>query len=625
MKNNLLTNEQEIEKTLYYCEEFNEGQFYDEIKKNLNIYDEDLFKGNENNIQTINSILILKSSLSKLIDENKQILKIYDNEIQFSLDTWDFTKNWIPGLRKSAFIISFKLNSKKQISLFIIMLKCYCIYNMGIYDRADGWVRTTKNVKSVLSKLTNIGCYSFDEITIDDIKRIETTNDVANQKLKSHLKSILNFYYLITGKEINKDIYLYLTKNNTASIKKQKENNKTKLISTKLYNAVYKMLIKVFSDESMPILERAVAGLNLILSQTGIRSSEVLILRYSDLVIYERGSIKSAYLNYRGTKSTKIGKNYTESSVFANNIVVSIINELKRFNFGVENINNYLLPSDNNEPLSEEKFRRITVKIFNYHKDEIFKETGGEYKILDYRDYRVYVTSELLSRGIPAILISKMHYQNAPSMVGYYGRPDHPIQEDILFSKNIIKEICEDKLTILGPKGKLDNQAIDKLVENNCKKSIDEIIEEAAGVLPIRSTKGGFCMKLHPVKECEGEYEIRNIMCAFGACPNRVHLYFNLKENLDKAISMNKILEYDISLDEDDNYRNETQKQAYLLNNILKDIIFQELNELDKELKRLGKDHILNKHPELEKIINDRDSVDNQIKLMKDNIRKVIK
>lgn len=594
--------------------------------KHLGMYEENI--NDKQNIKTpaVKGCLGLYEVLKETSSKANELIKIKSYNFNFSDDIWDASDRWMPGTEISNYRINFKLKAKTQVPEFIDFLKMYSIHNMYYFNnRTTTWIGMTKHAKTIFNKLANNGVDSIQSITIDDVKRLDNGNPTDFYDKKCKIRDIFDFYNLITGEEIDKDLYSFLLTNNLTELNKIAEKNKTKLISKKYHNAIVHVLRNTFEDKTEDIYVRGVAGLELIMTQTGIRSNEIRILRHEDLIILSRGKINAAYLNYRGTKSTTEDGEYTNASIVANETVVKTFNKLKSFKYERLNTNNYLVPGYNDEPLTESTFNSILDRIWNKNIEYLKENNNDEFKKPTYKEFRVYVSTEFENRGVSQTMIRKMFGQKAKAMDGYYSRSSHPIQENILFTRKILKEIIEDDLTILGSKGKLDNRVLNKLVERNCMKTIDEVIDVAAGVLPIRSTNGGFCMKLHPAKKCEVETEIDPIYCAYGVCPNRVHLYFHIGANFKKAQDMFESLKYDLELDEGNDPRNETQKQAYILNNLLKQIIEPELDELDKEINKQGAEKIISKHPELDYVINNRSEFNKQIKEMKEKINEVIK
>ena len=46
--------------------------------------------------------------------------------------------------------------------------------------------------------------------------------------------------------------------------------------------------------------------------------------------------------------------------------------------------------------------------------------------------------------------------------------------------------------------------------------------------MPIRQKNGGVCIKPAIGRPCSFDSETNDIYCAFGMCPNQIHIYYNL-------------------------------------------------------------------------------------------------
>ena len=167
----------------------------------------------------------------------------------------------------------------------------------------------------------------------------------------------------------------------------------------------------------------------------------------------------------------------------------------------------------------------------------------------------------------------------------------------------------------MEPNGPIDEKVLDDLVKKNCKASLEEVLDEAAGLFPIKSTRGGFCMRLHPVKECETDIELDPVFCSYDECPNRAHLYYNIAQNWPKAEEDFVVLKYNMEIVK----KNFSHNQAYILRNTLDIKIKPELKELEKQIE---KGDVVEKHPELEEIVDNLDDIKKKIVKMEVVIEK---
>ena len=237
--------------------------------------------------------------------------------------------------------------------------------------------------------------------------------------------------------------------------------------------------------------------------------------------------------------------------------------------------------------------------------------------------FRVYVASDYHARGVDDRTISYLLNHHSKEMWGYYVRDNHPIQEDIDFSKEIVSEIVQDHTKILGPKGDAYEKRIEDIILNhklNVQTDLDAVIDVVCGEMPIRAKFGGFCMKTNPDRDCWYDGVTNEFMCAYGCCPNHCHMYFMAPITLQKARDIMKAIEYNMACE----YVNAAEKEAYKLKACLDNELSLELQEVQRELEKHGRDWIISKHPETESVIDHIDSIFEDIEEWKTQIKQLI-
>ncbi|MCI7766617.1 MAG: hypothetical protein MSJ26_01355, partial [Oscillospiraceae bacterium] len=137
----------------------------------------------------------------------------------------------------------------------------------------------------------------------------------------------------------------------TVKIQADIEQNKTKLLPSSFYNKYTNLLYNAVFDENEIKYNRGYYGLLYIGTQTGLRASEIAILRVQDLEIISFRDKSIGVLHYRSTKSGN-GKNnvYDEGKTNANNKVIAVYEMLASL-FKEERITqkvDFLVPRDMN-------------------------------------------------------------------------------------------------------------------------------------------------------------------------------------------------------------------------------------------------------------------------------------
>ena len=260
---------------------------------------------------------------------------------------------------------------------------------------------------------------------------------------------------------------------------------------------------------------------------------------------------------------------------------------------------------------TKERSKLHKLNLTNQDFDNGGVELGQKVSYIRIMQFRVYVASDLHARGVDDRTISYLLNHRATAMWGYYVR-EHPIQEDIDFSREIIWEIVIDHTKILGPKGEVFEKRIESLIlehKLNVQKDIEAVINTVCGEMPIRAKVGGFCMQTNPDRDCRHDEVTDKIMCAYGCCPNHCHMYFMAPISLQKARAIVKIIEYNLVCE----YKNAAEKEANKLKACLDNELIIEIRELQREIDVHGVTWVIERHPETKLVIENMDSIFEEI------------
>lgn len=238
------------------------------------------------------------------------------------------------------------------------------------------------------------------------------------------------------------------------------------------------------------------------------------------------------------------------------------------------------------------------------------------------KQFRVYFASDLSERGVDHRTISYLLNHKTEDMWGYYVRPKHKVQEDIDFSKEVVKEIIQDNTKILGPKGEAIKEKIDGLIkENNFNvvEDFDAIIDLVCNEMPIRAKEGGFCIKSNPRRQCRHDAATDEFLCAYGCCPNHCHFYFAASITYQKCLNIKKCVDYNLEQE----YINQAQKELYKLEAIINQELSPEMIELENEINKKTSDKIKELHPDLTYLVDNLEKVKEEINLWKTQIQEM--
>ena len=567
-----------------------------------------------NSLSTQSNICMIQQTYLELA-QTKQEIVIGGVKIKFTDNEWDFTSKYMAG----KLITMYKYNFDNNYGLSdyqLTVLKLFVFYNITEY----GLHCSSNKIKflevlQVMMYMNEKNITLIEDLTLKDFKEYYDNLNIkytTMTKKRRRLKEFLVFYSFIATDVLTREMNNWFNNVDTDVINATIESGKTPLLPSAFYKKYTTLLYDDIVNTKIDKYTRGYYGLLYIGTQTGLRASELTLLRVQDLEIRTFKKMQIGILHYRSTKSGN-GKNrvYDNAQTNANQKVIKVYKVLEDlFNEERKKQNtDYLVPRDMDAQSNgrEKSVRRqLTSVVLNHescrfclkHSKELgiinspdvdsfdskikyeqkpaiglrplnFTEAGikkGDIVCFPtIRQFRVYVASELRERGVDDRTTAFLFNHHCFEMYGYYARPKHDIQEDIDFSKEIVKDIVKDETKILGPKGEAFTEKINQIIEDNnfnVEKDLDAIIDNVCKEVPIRAKNGGFCIKSNPRRQCRHDAETDEFMCAYGCCPNHCHMYFMLGVTYEKVDTLIKTYEYNLTA----GFKNASEKEAYKLN-----------------------------------------------------------
>lgn len=533
-------------------------------------------------------------------------LELYNVHFKFSDNYWDFSSAKEEHENATIFRFQFSINS----DFYKALLKVYVLNELllGNLHRPYLYFDLHNDIdflKYIERRLGN----DLEELTDKEVKEyIDSLNIslLSKYKKKTSIKKILEFYGLISEKNIDENIFTYLEMRDHQKMKSILKANKLKLLPYSIIHPLIGLLEKEYKNEKNINRARYLALLY-IASQCGIRPGELLILPYNCISSTKFHGKMLYQLHYLSTKDVR-GKGYSSHITIANDKVDEAVCFLKKhvgkYDFLGKGLKTTLL----NETLKSLINRNI--ELFN--RKELDKYGYNGYPIV--YQFRVYFATELRRRGFNDMYIAKLLGHNDEKMFGYYARAAETIQEDFEYSKHLITEVRHDDLKIMGTKGNIYEKRIKKFLEKGAirvEMSEEEILMQILNELPIRQKNGGFCIKPNSSRPCEmnNEEESDNLLCAYEICPNQCHVYYD-------CIYYNKIFCQEKDIIEANikgNFINAAQKELFKLKRILEDRLIPEIKELENEIDKKGRDAVETRHPDLKEIIDNLENIKKEI------------
>lgn len=579
--------------------------------------------------------------------------------INFNDNDWDFSSQYKPGKPPAYYMYHFQ--TEKPLSDYqIIVMKLFvmfCITEYGLHCGSNH--ARFSEVKRFMEYMRDNNIIVIEHLSLKDYKNFYDARNMQYStfvKCRRHIQDLLTFYSIIAKNVYTKELNQWFTDIDTDAINAGVENNKTPLLPSDFYKSFATELYNHVMDPQEDKQNRGYYGLLYIGTQTGLRASELTLLRVQDLEVRTFKDKAIGILHYRSTK-TGNGKNhiYDHGQTNANQKVISVYKTLESlFAQEREELKTDFLVIKRAHPNNNEYVERHQVlgatlqfictqfciehsqklKVLNlddpsdfcgqhivapekrfiplsvYEKAKLRKGDIVSYPTI--RQFRVYVASELRERGVDDRTTAFLLNHHCVEMYGYYARPKHSIQEDIDFSKEIVADIVRDGTKILGPKGDALTAKIDKIIEENnfnVEKDLDAIIDKVCNEMPIRAKNGGFCMKSNPRRECRHDAQTDEFMCAYGCCPNHCHMYFMLPISYEKVKTLLKTYEYNIQA----GFVNAAEKEAYKLNYAINSELLPELHETRNELTKRTAESIINSHPGMAVVIDRLDDIEKEV------------
>lgn len=143
----------------------------------------------------------------------------------------------------------------------------------------------------------------------------------------------------------------------------------------------------------------------------------------------------------------------------------------------------------------------------------------------------------------------------------------------------------------------------------NIERDIDEICKKLAERIPIRVKTGGVCIKSSRFRECAKDSATNEFYCAYGVCPNICTFYYMADISYRQA----KELVENIECNKSRGCIKQAQKSLNMLNTLLNQKLIPQIGQLKDSINKRGASSVIEKHPNMEYLIINLDSVEKEI------------
>ena len=502
--------------------------------------------------------------------------------------------------------------------------------------------------------LAGTGLYRIDGIDDSDVEKYFISLDISATtfvKRQSVIKEFLKLYDAEHKTEVlTPGIEELCKRMDPSKFKAIVKAARRKSIPDDFYNKLLSKLIHIMHDKNELSKKRGLAAMLVIDSQTGLRASELSLLEANSIEEVDIDGKIAKMIKYKIVKSVRGGNNeYINAITYINDIsfeAYKVATEVFSENRKNRNTNYLCCFPEAKLPVYTESYINFMKEVcIKYNKElgstnEKLKGTlSGEMSkssfildiarnnkelqatVNDFPDnqvfyyplvhqYRNTVVVGLLRRGVKLEFVRRYMGHLSEEMTAAYAESyDTDMQENLAVSESTLSTIISGEAKLLGPSADRLTAGINAWIEShqlNVATDMDEIIEGLEKVVPIRAKRGGVCIKGSKLTNaCSVDVQTDEFMCAVGLCSNICHFYFNA----DESYADYKEVMATYTFNKENGFTRQAEKEYTKVTYILRNRLGPEMVELVKEIKQIGEQEVLKRHPNLEEVLNNIEEI----------------
>lgn len=625
-----------------------------------NIYREEnnnLFEINENDISDQYS-KIKRISDTNIASQFKKIRQIplSNSILDYEDDTWDFSGyTLISGSHNKLFFHNVADDFKDILKNYILLL--ILRGNIKISSIRNKHVK----IRRFLNFINNKGINNISQLDSSDIKNFFESLEVKPGPYQGYIICVEDFLSLYDlenkTKVLSPDVQKIFERTQIAKvIKAEKKENRRYPIPDVYFDKLVQVLIRTMDDKEKSDLIRGVAAMLIIDSQTGLRASELSLLEANSVENIDVNNKMFRLLNFKIIKTAKGNNSYIKNVTYMNPLsykayeVLMEIFEENRKKFKTKLL---FCPKKNSLPVKPNIFIYYLKLFCILNADEVGaleqhnqvklvgKISGKSFllnsmkinsqntqRIDDYQlindeaiyyypivhQFRNTVVDRLYRAGVNLEFIRRyMGHLSSDMTASYASYRDNDIQENINFSKDILRTYLTGEAKILGNSGNQLMARIDEWMESNnlnVEDNLEDIIDKICGIVPIRAKHGGACIKgAKLVDACSLDSKTDEFFCASGVCPNICHFFFMINVTYSDFKAAVEIYKYN----KINGFTRQAEKELSKIKVLIEQRFKPELKELELEIKEKGEIHIVNRFPELKFIVDNLQEIKKEV------------
>ena len=559
-----------------------------------------------------------------------------DMKIRFEDDLWDF-RPYFKRNNSTSYVLHFEkypAEIKDYAKFFVLFLIA------GNSKISTANVRLQNCLSVINMVLEETGQTTIFTITSEQVIDAIDGEPRSAQTKYNLLFSVCRFFsFLENNYHMKTALDMDIIKSKTQKEKRIRDNmraeNKLPNIPEEYFQDIRNMAIRIMRDDAAEYNSRATAALLVILTDTGLRIGDLLALDIHALRTKNLSICHAVeFIHYSSEKPTPAHSELLEFDIFCTAICAEAFRLLldirKGFEFASDSDFLYVLNrtthSDDSLPIKHDRFYRIYRSLVEVNLaddcthdwgEAISPSSGKLYPtvyIPKTEQFRVHLCSYLYNeKHLPLVWIQRYMGHLSEAMLGYYVRPKNTYQEDVQRFGEVIKEIHNDHIRLLGgdDNGTEIAKRINEFLEIhkiNAKTNVQSIADAVGENIIIRAKTGGVCIKTS-LMPCSRDARSDELMCAYDLCPNLFHFYYMADISYGNFITMQQT----VKINQDNGHTRAAQKELNKLQNYLMRRLIPELDELDAEIQKNGVKTIIDRYPSLIDIISREDAIRKEI------------
>ncbi|MBQ3941301.1 MAG: site-specific integrase [Bacteroidales bacterium] len=557
--------------------------------------------------------------------------------VDFSSDIWDFRPLY-PGGPAERQRLNYSNLATPRLKRFVkFFMRFLYEEQMAKPSTLYNYLFRLQRITTFIIKDSQSAHDDIDLITTEDIfaactqkKLTSLDEDMKNSTRSGYFGICLSFWrYCIENCGMPFPVSLTALENwyKNYSVLTELEDNRIPDIPEEYYQAVLAKSLEVIRAEPKKYRysDVLVAAVQVILSQTGMRISDVLSLKVDDLkeVEVEGIGVKTAILEFSSSKPTKGHNEPLRFQIYASELCVEAFKRLLKLrrvragatesdmlilNRSEANINAYTYKSYHElvAPFYERHLAQYCFRPWpgiKSHFSQTNKKGTERPRVFTptTHQFRVHLCSYLYRKGVNIIIIEKHLAHLSLVMYGYYIRMADNRDKLAGFAEQFINDYIRRGYTVSEPAGaKVQASVLRFLAEKNItvNSSSDEILKALKGAVTVRQKGVGYCVRASFVP-CNEEPEGNRLLCTFGMCPNYVTMFHAADATL--TVFRDHVSACNLNLAA--GHFNAAAKELCDAKMTAERHLLPQLKALEKEYNAIGWDEILKRHPHLEEIV----------------------